>query len=98
MMLCSLSALVSSDSEWRLLSRPLYADRLFLRLSWSQPEPTDTGGLTWNTEWMSTTATSVGTTSGNACADPLAATRMEPKASMRASGLREQSRREQGGR
>ena len=43
---------MSSDSEWRLLSRPLYADRLFVRLSWSQPEPTETGGLTWNTEWM----------------------------------------------
>jgi hypothetical protein len=43
---------VSSDSEWRLRSRPLYADRLLVRLSWSQPEPTETGGLTWNTMWM----------------------------------------------
>lgn len=43
---------VSSDSEWRLRSRPLYADRLVVRLSWSQPEPTETGGLAWNTEWM----------------------------------------------
>jgi hypothetical protein len=43
---------LSSDSEWRLRSRPLYADRLLVRLSWSQPEPTETGGLTWNTTWM----------------------------------------------
>jgi hypothetical protein len=43
---------LSPDSEWRLRSRPLYADRLFVRLSWSQPEPTETGGLTWNTTWM----------------------------------------------
>jgi hypothetical protein len=28
---------LSSDSEWRLRSRPLYADRLLVRLSWSQP-------------------------------------------------------------
>lgn len=42
----------SSDGEWKLRSRPLYADRLLVRLSWSQPEPTETGGLTWNTSWM----------------------------------------------
>jgi hypothetical protein len=36
--------------------------------------------------------------SGNACADPLSATRMEPSASMRASGWPGQSRREPGGR
>lgn len=43
---------LSSDSEWRLRSRPLHADRLRVRLSWSQPEQTETGGLTWNTTWM----------------------------------------------
>jgi hypothetical protein len=43
---------LSSDGEWRLGSRPLYADRLLVRLSWSQSEPTETGGLTWNTTWM----------------------------------------------
>ena len=43
---------LSSDSEWRLGSRPLYADRLLVRLSWSQPELTETGGLTWKTTWM----------------------------------------------
>lgn len=43
---------LSSDSEWRLSSRPLDADRLLVRLSWSQTEPTETGGLTWNTTWM----------------------------------------------
>jgi hypothetical protein len=43
---------LSSDSEWRLRSRPLYADHLLVRLSWNQPEPTETGGLTWNTTWM----------------------------------------------
>lgn len=42
----------SSDSEWRLRSRPLYAGRLLVHLSWSQPEPTETGGLTWSTTWM----------------------------------------------
>ena len=35
----------------RLRSRPLYADRLLVRLSWSQPEPTEAGGLSWNTTW-----------------------------------------------
>ena len=42
----------SSDSEWRLRGRPLHADRLLVRLSWSQPEPTETARLTWNTTWM----------------------------------------------
>jgi hypothetical protein len=43
---------LSSDGEWRLRSRALYADRLLVRLTWSQPEPIETGGLTWNTTWM----------------------------------------------
>jgi hypothetical protein len=43
---------LSSDSEWRLRSRPLYADRLLVRLTWSEPESTETGGLTWHTIWM----------------------------------------------
>jgi hypothetical protein len=30
----------------------LYSDRLLVRLSWSQPEPTEAGGLTWNTTWV----------------------------------------------
>jgi hypothetical protein len=43
---------LGADSETSLHSRPLYADRLLVRLSWSQPEPTEAGGLTWSTTWM----------------------------------------------
>lgn len=41
-----------ADREMSLRSRPLHADRLQVRLTWSQPEPTEAGGLTWTTEWM----------------------------------------------
>jgi hypothetical protein len=43
---------LSPDSETSLHSRPLYSDRLLARLSWSQPEPTEAGGPTWNTTWV----------------------------------------------
>lgn len=35
-----------------LHSRPLYRERLLVRLAWSQPVPTDAGGLTWSTSWI----------------------------------------------
>ena len=47
-----LSLGLSPDSQMSLRSRPLHAGRLFVRLSWSQPQPTETGGLTWNTTWI----------------------------------------------